>query len=451
MGEERNGTPNGDMPPQEDAAKMPLTDGNEPKIEVKEASNGDAKIAIASDPEEFKGLTKEELMQYAKDPFWVRLRIFLMFLFWACWVVMLALAIYIIVVAPRCEPPPTITWLQESPMLQVDVSTTDSEEVTSLMERLGLTSLYIPDLISDMDFANVNMTYVKEHVVEMLMAASGASIMAVTDIVPSPVRSNHPWVANSSLVDSGTLELNFGDPLMDAALQGVYRNWKTTYNVTGFLVSQNKLETNSDLHNLTLSLNDHLEGDQIAIGESAVDMSDVIDHLNTPGVFKQFLLDNDEEWSYYKFNPVSGPHRTASPEQMPAVTLSLMLLPATPILQVSTQNLTEFEMTVGPLVLECIKLRQKDAIKFGETQFANTTDNVVAFTRTLKGTPGYAVAVNLGNEEGSVDFRGLEFVPEEGTVAYSYESQLEHSLKMDLGNVEVGPHAAMVLQFVAKY
>lgn len=45
----------------------------------------------------------------------------------ACWVVMLGLAIWIIIVAPRCEPMPTITWLQESAMLQVDVGNTDAQ------------------------------------------------------------------------------------------------------------------------------------------------------------------------------------------------------------------------------------------------------------------------------------------------------------------------------------
>lgn len=54
--------------------------------------------------------------------------------------------------------------------------------------------------------------------VSVLQAASVAAIKAVTDMVPSPVSGNHPWVSNSSLVDS-TLELNYGDPSMDEALQ----------------------------------------------------------------------------------------------------------------------------------------------------------------------------------------------------------------------------------------
>jgi hypothetical protein len=66
--------------------------------------NGDAKVEIgdAGSPPAFVGLGKEELMKYANDPFWVRLRWFLFVLFWALWVAMLVGAIVIIVFAPKC-------------------------------------------------------------------------------------------------------------------------------------------------------------------------------------------------------------------------------------------------------------------------------------------------------------------------------------------------------------
>jgi len=64
--------------------------------------------------EEFVGLTKEELMKYASDPFWRRLRIVLMVLFVVGWVVMLAAAVAIIVVAPKCPPRPDLDWWQKT-------------------------------------------------------------------------------------------------------------------------------------------------------------------------------------------------------------------------------------------------------------------------------------------------------------------------------------------------
>lgn len=58
----------------------------------------------------FGGMDKEELLKYAKDPFWVRLRWFLFITFWVCWAAMLVGAIMIIYEAPKCEPPAPRTW-----------------------------------------------------------------------------------------------------------------------------------------------------------------------------------------------------------------------------------------------------------------------------------------------------------------------------------------------------
>jgi len=64
--------------------------------------------------EEFVGLTKEELMKYASDPYWRRVRIIVMVLFVMIWVVMLAAAVAIIVIAPKCPPQPDLDWWQKT-------------------------------------------------------------------------------------------------------------------------------------------------------------------------------------------------------------------------------------------------------------------------------------------------------------------------------------------------
>ncbi len=68
---------------------------------------------------EFVGMTKEELMKYASDPYWVRVRWALFILFWIAWFGMLAAAIIIIVVAPRCPPRPDLLWWQKDSVYQV--------------------------------------------------------------------------------------------------------------------------------------------------------------------------------------------------------------------------------------------------------------------------------------------------------------------------------------------
>ena len=54
---------------------------NQVKFSSNNPPNGDAKIDIASG-QSFSGLTKEELMKYADDPFWVRIRWVLFIVFW---------------------------------------------------------------------------------------------------------------------------------------------------------------------------------------------------------------------------------------------------------------------------------------------------------------------------------------------------------------------------------
>lgn len=55
-------------------------------------------------------MTKEELMKFANDPFWIRLRWIFFILFWLLWVAMLAGAILIIVKAPKCTAPVELKW-----------------------------------------------------------------------------------------------------------------------------------------------------------------------------------------------------------------------------------------------------------------------------------------------------------------------------------------------------
>lgn len=55
-------------------------------------------------------MTKEELMKYANDPFWVRLRWIFFIGFWAIWAAMLICAILIIVDAPKCAAPEPLPW-----------------------------------------------------------------------------------------------------------------------------------------------------------------------------------------------------------------------------------------------------------------------------------------------------------------------------------------------------
>jgi hypothetical protein len=94
-----------------------------------DSQNGDAKIDIENLKIAFAGMSKEELMKFANDPFWIRLRWFLFISFWLLWVAMLAGAVTIIVMAPKCAAPAPLKWWEQSPLYQVFVpSFKDGEE-----------------------------------------------------------------------------------------------------------------------------------------------------------------------------------------------------------------------------------------------------------------------------------------------------------------------------------
>lgn len=86
------------------------------------SENGDAKIDIEMVKSVLSGMGKEELMKFANDPFWVRMRWALFIFFWLIWAAMLAGAIAIIVMAPKCSAPEPRKLWEESAIVELDVS-----------------------------------------------------------------------------------------------------------------------------------------------------------------------------------------------------------------------------------------------------------------------------------------------------------------------------------------
>ncbi|XP_057656247.1 4F2 cell-surface antigen heavy chain isoform X1 [Diorhabda carinulata] len=103
--------------------------------------NGDAKLDIVEPKDNFGGMTKEELMKYANDPFWVRLRWFLFITFWILWAAMLVGAIMIIYAAPKCDPPAPKTWWQVGPLagLKQDIKPEDLSAINKNIKGLIIT------------------------------------------------------------------------------------------------------------------------------------------------------------------------------------------------------------------------------------------------------------------------------------------------------------------------
>ena len=68
----------------------------------------------------FAGMGKEELMKYANDPFWIRLRRTVFALFWVLWIAMLLIAIIIVVRAPKCPALAPLEYWQKGVVYSVN-------------------------------------------------------------------------------------------------------------------------------------------------------------------------------------------------------------------------------------------------------------------------------------------------------------------------------------------
>ncbi|XP_014609694.1 PREDICTED: neutral and basic amino acid transport protein rBAT isoform X2 [Polistes canadensis] len=101
------------------------------------SENGDAKIDIETPKQTLSGMGKEELMKFANDPFWVRLRWFLFISFWVLWVSMLAGAIAIIIVAPKCVSPKPKQWWEESPIVKLQFSDSPTKDLKGFKSLLN--------------------------------------------------------------------------------------------------------------------------------------------------------------------------------------------------------------------------------------------------------------------------------------------------------------------------
>jgi len=103
------------------------------------------------------GLTKEELMKYAKDPFWCKLRKTLFVLFWLLWVLMFVGAFFIIHYVPSCPATSRLKWYQKEPTAQIDLEKVfknkfsmlaDPNNIDPFMKTFQARTLLLPNLFS---------------------------------------------------------------------------------------------------------------------------------------------------------------------------------------------------------------------------------------------------------------------------------------------------------------
>ncbi|KAL7301445.1 hypothetical protein TKK_0005885 [Trichogramma kaykai] len=171
--------------------------------------NGDAKIDIDSVKQTLSGMGKAELMKYANDPFWIRLRMFLFIAFWVLWVAMLAGAIAIIVWAPKCPAPEPRKWWEESPMIEINHKEfakyqSEAEVFLDDLQKQNIKSLCLGSVLEESSPGlTTNFTFLSERFSTMasfgtfMSQATAKGINIVIDIDPNHSSNQHPWFKKS--------------------------------------------------------------------------------------------------------------------------------------------------------------------------------------------------------------------------------------------------------------
>ncbi|XP_041352722.1 maltase 1-like [Gigantopelta aegis] len=198
----------------------------------------------------FTGLTKEDLEKYAKDPFWIRLRIIVFALFWIGWVVMLVAAIVIIVLAPRCPHRPDLKWYNKEVVYQVyPESFQDSDgdgvgDIQGIRTRfgyfkdLGVKSIALGSIFKKDDFnAIVDHKDVDPKlgtladVESFLKFAKIKGVKVIFDFIPNYTSRNHTWFVQSQKNDDKYKDFYvWADPVNG----GVPNNWKNVKGVSAW-------------------------------------------------------------------------------------------------------------------------------------------------------------------------------------------------------------------------
>ncbi|CAO1443178.1 unnamed protein product [Diamesa serratosioi] len=199
-------------------------------------TNGDAKIDVGVVEKTFTGMTKDELMKYANDPFWVRLRWVLFIFFWALWVAMLAGAIAIIIYAPKCAAPSPLAWYKKGPMVTINGEETDTD-------LADMKSFEVKGVIYEIP---ADQTYqfesVEAKVKELVERYRAQSIHVVVDLTPNYVTKDDK-LFKDAITDAkyrSAFVWSETDPKPNNWLEvnGTETAWKAVDQNQGFVLSQ---------------------------------------------------------------------------------------------------------------------------------------------------------------------------------------------------------------------
>ncbi|XP_030373719.1 uncharacterized protein LOC115623487 isoform X2 [Scaptodrosophila lebanonensis] len=162
--------------------------------------NGDAKIDIGNPngKQAFTGMSKEELMKYANDPFWVRLRWIFFVCFWAIWVGMLVGAILIIVGAPKCAAPQPLPWYKRGVHAKFGSLDDASPKDINVVEKLQAAGA-IYELPAALTY-QVKERNVEAQIKELVDHYKNSDVRVILDLTPN-IMSKDSRLVKEALTD----------------------------------------------------------------------------------------------------------------------------------------------------------------------------------------------------------------------------------------------------------
>ncbi|XP_046741249.1 neutral and basic amino acid transport protein rBAT isoform X2 [Diprion similis] len=211
-GDSKMAKQNGDTDIDDGAEERMLKDtgkinSNKDATEVKFISeNGDAKIDIKSVKHALTGMGKEELMKFANDPFWIRLRWFMFIAFWLLWAAMLAGAIVIIIGAPKC-PGSRKVW-EENPIVRLEPSKIPNGlkgllPVLNDLKNKHIKLICLASIMKSENEATVDFKDIDPKLGNMadftalVETAKKNEIKIILEVDPNHTSKKHPWFIGS--------------------------------------------------------------------------------------------------------------------------------------------------------------------------------------------------------------------------------------------------------------
>ena len=481
----------GEMPPPTYDEANPLTSG-EPIVKI---TNNETKIDIGKDKDEYQGLTKEELMKYANDPFWVRLRWILFALFWIIWVAMLVASVVIIIYAPKCPSPEPKQWWQKNAMYKVEVEQfTDLAGVQDQLDYLvgsGVGTLYLTSFTKPtpstgdgvLDYKTIDPAFgTLDNWKTLVEDLHMRNLKVVIDFIPNHGRDT---------------DVDLNDPRVVKKLEDVMQFWIST-GVNGFVINDvgQMVDDSPPLVGLIEKLREVVDAET---EESGVPCVLIADSLPNPGDAAKYYgedISGANVGSLFHLplyaeqvnNPTSAAElkesiddfstslptnawpsfafsSTTNQDLVDAMTMVKMLLPGTPMfhsgeeLGLSSWDQSKAQDNSHLAVFSDLasKLRHQESILFGDMVDATfvVDDHVFGLTRVKKGNPGYLLLINFGVNEMEVDISDVQYVPSAmrlmvKSVAEEAEDP-EEVKRFETDKVLIKPNEGRVFTFVPDF